>query len=238
MIMFVTSTLIFNITIMDTIACILEQQCIVDDLKVTCDDNTIGIEEYKEYIKSQIFSFAMNVALVLSGDRLAYISDIMDRNVDDHVKKTLFEYDKNIMEYKFKWNCQFIILKKNLEQVKNMLSVYNNDLRINVGEVLGYKYDGEDWCDLYIDRYSIKYMTQYNNDTYNLYSFMIPTSKYNVDIQQKILKDLDKYENTLNSYGISVSIKYDFHQRINENNMYIIPILCSVAISLIRFFYL
>ena len=220
---------------MNTIAYILEQQ-FIDDIKLSKYNIKITTDEYKNFVEYEIFSFAANIALILNDCRLAYSSDIQNNSIDEHMKKLLFEYDDTLMEIKYSWGIPLIILKKNYELIQSILSKRNIDQRSNLGRVLGYLYYDEGWDNLHADRYGVKYLIRYNKENYNLYGFMVPTSKYNIHIQQIVFEDLAKYKNILKRYGFKIYVDCVFYPKKEDNSIstYIyISIACCIIKSLL-----
>ena len=190
---------------MDTFIHILDQQHEIGNMSMIIDDEKYNIPKLPI-----LMCYALNILLVLEEGRLAYRSDVQDKNINRHLIKAVLDHNQDLMELPYIEEEPLIILKKNYELVKNMLCS-DADFHIAIGKVLGYAYTGPDWSCGINDTYNIGYVVQYDGGNTNLYRFIVPMDKYNGDIKQQIIDDAVKYQNILDNYGFNVNIQCMLH---------------------------
>ncbi|CAH6419586.1 Hypothetical protein POVR2_LOCUS92 [uncultured virus] len=146
---------------------------------------------------------ALNVILVLEGQRLAYrMSQLAD------LAPLVLEISQGaLVSLPLIPNEPLLLSKSNLArvviQLKQDLSgpPSDNKAHIAFGNVLGYAYVGEDWMGS-----GNEYNISYNSGGLSLYSFNIPKHGYTREIRDKIEADLARYRTTLAPYGYTVHL--------------------------------
>jgi hypothetical protein len=153
------------------------------------------LESHEDF--SNIKTFSINIYLVLTGNRLAYLS--MDSNIEPIIDMAIKESKNELCAMVIKRSIcgtKIICLKSNINIINNIID-NNINYQTMIGKILGYRYT-EDISWQHGHRYNIRYKA---GDT-EIYGYIVPYNKLSDGIKLDIKEDITKYSNVLLDIGI------------------------------------